>query len=265
MTALRSLATSICRRAGPVPSPGRCAWRWLGAGHARPIQHRGRHFAARGTRCSDQLSLRHRQAETFPHAVQDAPAAIQLCAATPSRSTSRPTDRRLRPSAGGNLGALAALGGRSPIFANGYPQVQFAKESTEVKVFAGVYGVYDVAQMWQKYNAQSPLQNSHRLVHGCAAAGKPRPPPDGSPISYANGRQQQDRGAPERRHRGRPGRAPGPQTDAFLLALKQAGFLCAPPSCRARRTTGAVIRSTSPGSFSGFLAPRLMRFLAEKL
>ena len=24
--------------------------------------------------------------------------------------------------------------------------------STEVKVFAGVYGVYDVAEMWSKYN-----------------------------------------------------------------------------------------------------------------
>ena len=30
-------------------------------------------------------------------------------------------------SAGGNLGALAALGGRSPLFANGYPQDAHAK------------------------------------------------------------------------------------------------------------------------------------------
>ena len=52
--------------------------------------------------------------------------------------------------------ATLGAGARS---SHGDPQDQFAKESTEVKMFAGIYGVYDVAGIWQKYDAQSPLQN----------------------------------------------------------------------------------------------------------
>ncbi len=58
------------------------------------------------------------------------------------------------------LGALASLGGKSPLFANGYPNDPHAKEATDVKVFAGVYGVYDLAQMWGVYQTQSPTSNN---------------------------------------------------------------------------------------------------------
>jgi hypothetical protein len=55
------------------------------------------------------------------------------------------------------------------------------------------------------------------------------------------------------------------QSEAFLLALKQAGFFV-----RTAVVPGAPHYWLSdpidePGSFSGFLAPRLVRFLAERL
>jgi acetyl esterase/lipase len=55
------------------------------------------------------------------------------------------------------------------------------------------------------------------------------------------------------------------QSEAFLLALKQAGFFA-----RTAVVPGAPHYWLSdpidePGSFSGFLAPRLVRFLAERL
>ena len=126
-------------------------------------------------------------------------------------------------SAGGNLGALAALGGRSPMFAGGYPQDAHAKVATEVKVFAGVYGVYDLAEMWGKYNIQSPKQNNIAMFLGASLPDNRQLYFDASPISYAVSANNkvavhlsvgtEDDLVDRRAH-----------TDAFVLALKQAGF-----------------------------------------
>ena len=167
-------------------------------------------------------------------------------------------------SAGGNLGALAALGGRSPLFANGYPQDAHAKVSTEVKVFAGVYGVYDVAEMWGKYNIQSPKQNNIEWFTGASLADNRQVYFDASPISYAVSANNkvavhlsvgtEDDLVDRRAH-----------TDAFVLALKQAGFFVRTTILQGAPHYWGSDPIDEPNSFSGFLAPRLMRFLAEKL
>jgi acetyl esterase/lipase len=167
-------------------------------------------------------------------------------------------------SAGGNLGALAALGGRSPTFSNGYPQDQFAKESTEVKVFAGVYGVYDLAEMWQKYNLQSPGNNNIEKFLGASLADNRKLYFDASPISHAvtaNNKLAvhlsvgtEDDLVDRRAH-----------TDAFVLALKQAGFFVRTTILQGAPHYWGSDPIDEPNSFSGFLAPRLMRFLQEKL
>ena len=58
---------------------------------------------------------------------------------------------------------------------------------------------------------------------------------------------------------------PKTQTEPFLLALKQAGFFVRPciVPCAPHYWMNDPIEE--PGSLSGFLAPRLMRFLAERL
>jgi len=148
--------------AGPFPAlVGVHGGGWV-QGARGQFQHWGRYLAARGIAL---FAISYRFAKTgqktFPHAVQDVLAAIQFVRGN-AKQFNLAADRIgvFGHSAGGNLGALAALGGRGPIFAGGYPQDPHAKESTEVKVFAGVYGVYDVAEMWQKYNLQSPKENN---------------------------------------------------------------------------------------------------------
>src|SRR6476469_3855058 len=156
--------------AGPYPMlVGVHGGGWV-QGARGQFQHWGKYLAARGVALF-AISYRFATAKqkTFPHAVQDVLAAIQFVRGN-AKEFNVATDRIgvFGHSAGGNLGALAALGGRSPLFANGYPQDAHAKVSTEVKAFAGVYGVYDLAHMWQTSNVQTPQQNNVELLTGAA-------------------------------------------------------------------------------------------------
>jgi acetyl esterase/lipase len=228
------------------------------------FQHWGRHLAARGT---GLFAITYRLAKpgqkTFPHAVQDVLAAVQFVRGNAKEFRVAP-DRIgiFGHSAGGSLGALAALSGKK--FAGGYPNDPHSKESTEVKAFAGVYGVYDVAEMWNKYNAQSPKQNNIEWFLGASLADNRQLYFDASPISYAvtaNNKVAvhlsvgtEDDLVDRRAH-----------TDAFVLALKQAGFFVRTTILQGAPHYWGSDPIDEPGSFSGFLAPRLMRFLAEKL
>jgi dipeptidyl aminopeptidase/acylaminoacyl peptidase len=55
------------------------------------------------------------------------------------------------------------------------------------------------------------------------------------------------------------------QTDPFELALKQAGFFVRPVIVAGAPHYWMNDPIEEPDSYSGFLAPRLLRFLAEKL
>jgi acetyl esterase/lipase len=203
--------------------------------------------------------------KTFPHAVQDALAAVQFVRGSAA-------DLKLDPervgllgaSAGANLAGLAALGREAAVFKNGYPQDKHAAVSTKVKVLVGVYGVYDVLAMWQRYQVASPRENNIEKFIGISALENRQPYFDASPISYATvanngigvflacGTEDDlvDRQA---------------NTDAFLLALKQAGFFVR--TCILAGAGHYFMNDPidEPGSHTGFVAPRLVRFLAEKL
>jgi acetyl esterase/lipase len=252
--------------AGPFPVlVGVHGGGWV-QGARSQFQHWGPYLAARGYALF-AISYRLAKAgqKTFPHAVQDVLAAVQFVRGN-ARTFDLAPDRVaiFGHSAGANIGALAALGGRSPLFANGYPQDPHGKESTEVKVFAGVYGVYDVAEMWQKYNLQSPGNNNIEKFLGASLPENRKLYFDASPISYATidnnkvavhlsvGTEDDlvDRRA---------------NTDAFALALKQAGFFVRTTILQGAPHYWGSEPMDEPGSFSAFLAPRLVRFLAEKL
>jgi len=230
------------------------------------FQHWGRYLTAHGIAL---FAVSYRFAKTgqktFPHAVQDVLAAVQFVRSNAKEFNIAPERIGIfGHSAGGNLGALAALGGRSPIFANGYPQDLHAKESTDVKVFAGVYGVYDLAEMWQKYNLQSPKENNIEKFLGAALPDNRQLYFDASPISYATTANNkvavhlsvgtEDDLVDRRAH-----------TDAFVLALKQAGFFVRTTILQGAPHYWGSEPMDEPGSFSAFLAPRLLRFLIEKL
>ncbi len=230
------------------------------------FQHWGKWLAEQGVAL---FAISYRLAKpgqkTFPHAVQDALAAIQFVRGNAKDWNVAP-DRVgiFGHSAGGNIGALAALAGCEAPFAGGYPQDQFAKESTEVKVFCGVYGVYDLVEMWQKYNAHSPLQNNISLFFGAPLYENRKLYFEGSPINYAltaNNKVAvhlsvgtEDDLVDRRAH-----------TDAFVTALKQAGFFVRTTILQGAPHYWGSDPIDEPGSFPGFLAPRLLRFLAEKL
>jgi acetyl esterase/lipase len=114
MTALRLRATCTCRRArGRFPAlVGVHGGGWV-QGVRGQFQHWGKYLAARGVAL---FAISYRLAKpgqkTFPHAVQDVLAGIQFVRGNAKDLNIAP-DRIgvFGHSAGGNLGALAALGG----------------------------------------------------------------------------------------------------------------------------------------------------------
>jgi acetyl esterase/lipase len=140
-------------------------------------------------------------------------------------------------SAGAQLAALAALSGKK--FAGGYPQDPFAAADTSVKALIGVYGVYDLAEMWCSLQVQDGRNSDNKVEKFIGA------PPmanrqlyfDASPISYATYANNAvavllatgtEDDLVDRKT----------QTEPFQLTLKQAGFSCGPALCPARRITG---------------------------
>jgi acetyl esterase/lipase len=254
------------KRSGPFPALiGVHGGGWV-QGVRGQFQHWGRHLAARGVAL---FAVSYRLATTgqkaFPHAVHDVLAAVQYVRGN-AKTYGIAEDRIgiFGHSAGGNIGALAALAGQNPPFVGGYPQDEHAKQSTEVKVFAGVYGVYDLAEMWQKYNLQSPGSNNIEKFLGASLVEDRKLYFDASPISYAVTANNKlavhlsvgtEDDLVDRRA----------NTDAFVLALKQAGFFVRTAILQGAPHYWGSDPIDEPNSFSGFLAPRLMRFLQEKL
>ena len=133
-----------------------------------------------------------------------------------------------------------------------------------MKVLVGVYGVYDLVAMWLTYQIQGGTENNIQKFLGASPMENRQLYFDASPISYATYRQQQDRRAAGHRHRGRSGRSQAAHR-AVHLALKQAGFFVRPCIVHGAPHYWMNDPIDEPTSYSGFLAPRLMRFLAEKL
>lgn len=203
--------------------------------------------------------------KAFPEAVLDVAAAVQFLRGNAAEFGIDPTRIGLfGASAGAHLAALVALGGRAPLFAGGYPGDRHAGVDTRVKAMIGVYGVYDLVAMWETYRATSPLDNNIENFLGAAPMENRRLYFDASPISYATYANNhtaillafgtEDDLVDRKTH-----------SEAFLRALKQAGFFAR--TCVAQGAGHYWLSDpfNEPGSHTGFFAPRLMRFLAERL
>jgi acetyl esterase/lipase len=201
----------------------------------------------------------------FPQAVHDVLAAVQFVRAGAGPFKVDPERIGLfGASAGAHLASLAALGADSSIFKDAYPNDAHAGASTKVKALVGVYGVYDVAEMWQRYQIQSPRENNIENFMGAAPMDDPRLYFEASPINYATfannaigvflsvGTEDDlvDRRA---------------QTDAFLMKLKQANFFARTCIVQGAPHYWVGDPIEEPRSYSGFMAPRLIRFLKERL
>jgi acetyl esterase/lipase len=201
----------------------------------------------------------------FPQAVQDVMAGVQFVRRNATELGTDPARIALfGASAGAHLAALVALGGGSKIFAGGYPGDPHAGVDTGVKALIGVYGVYDLTAMWEAYRLTSPLDNNIENFIGVAPPENRQLYFDASPISYATYANNMtavllaygtEDDLVDRK----------PHSEAFLKALKQAGFFAR--SCVVQGAGHYWLSDPldETGSYTGFFAPRLRRFLAEKL
>jgi acetyl esterase/lipase len=235
---------------------------WV-AGVRSAFQHWGPYLAARGIAV---FSISYRLAtktKTFPEAVQDILAGVQFVRGKAATFGIDPARIGLiGASAGAHLAALAALSGKK--FTGGYPQDAFASVDPAVKALVGVYGIYDVVAMWTNYQVQGGRENNIQKFIGAPPMENRQTYFDASPISYATfannaigvllatGTEDDlvDRKV---------------QTDPFQLALKQAGIFVRPCILPGAPHYWMNDPIDEPGSLTGFLAPRLLRFLAERL
>jgi acetyl esterase/lipase len=203
--------------------------------------------------------------KTFPEAVHDVRAAVQFMRGSAKELRLDPDRFALwGNSAGAQLAALVALAGDSSLFAGAYLQDPHAALSTSVKVLIGVYGIYDLVGQWRHSQIGNPGDNLVESFLGCSPMQNRRRYFDASPMSHAivgNNKTAvylswgtEDDVVDHRA-----------QSQEFLLALKQAGF-----NVRTCVVHGAPHYWLSdpieePDSHAGFLAPRLLRFLAERL
>ena len=229
------------------------------------FQHWGPYLASRGIA---MFSISYRLAtkgKTFPQAVQDVLAAVQFMRGKAGEFGVDPQRIGLMgASAGGHLASLAALSWSTGKFARGYPQDPFASVDAGVKALIGVYGVYDIPAMWMTYQLQGGADNNIQKFMGVPLKEKRQLYFDATPISYATVSNNkiavllatgtEDDLVDPKAH-----------TEPFQLALKQAGFYVRPCIVHGAPHYWMNDPIDEPGSYSGFLAPRLMRFLAEKL
>jgi acetyl esterase/lipase len=203
--------------------------------------------------------------KTYPEAVHDVRAAVQFM-------RGRAGDFGLDPgrialwgnSAGAQLAALVALAGDDPLFASGYPADPHASVSTKVKVLIGVYGIYDLLGQWRYSQIGNPGDNLVESFLGCSPMADRRRYFDASPVSHATIANNKTAvylswGTEDDvvDHRA--------QSEVFLLALKQAGFVVRTCVVHGAPHYWLSDPIEEPGSYPGFLAPRLLRFLGEQL
>jgi acetyl esterase/lipase len=227
------------------------------------FQYWGPYLSSRGIAV---FSISYRLAtkgKMFPQAVQDVLSGVQFVRGKAGEFGIDPARIGLMgASAGGHLAALAALSGKK--FTGGYPQDPFASTSAEVKALIGVYGVYDLAAMWTTYQIQGGLDNNIQKFLGAPPMENRQLYFDASPISYATFASNKigvllatgtaDDLVDPKQH-----------TEPLTLALKQAGFFVRPCVVQGAPHYWMNDPIEEPESYSGFLAPRLMRFLGEKL
>ena len=236
------------------------------AGARSAFQFWGPHLAERGYALfAISYRLAKKGERMFPQAVHDVLAAVQFLRASAGQFKIDPERIGLfGASAGAHLASLAALGGASEIFKGGYPRDPHATVTSKVKALVGVYGVYDLVEMWQRYQLQSPRENNIENFMGAAPIDDPRLYFEASPINYATCANNQigvflsvgtEDDLVDRRA----------QTDAFLLRLKQAGFFVRTCIVQGAPHYWLGDPIDEPRSYSGFLAPRLLRFLKERL
>lgn len=239
------------------------AWR---VGNASDFQNWGPWLASRGIAVySIEYRLVHGEESRYPAAVFDVRAAVQFVRANASRlGLDSVRIALMGASAGAHLAALVALAGDRMPFKLGQPGDPHTHSSTEVKAVVAAYGVYDMLAQWEHDQIARPYDQITEIFLGV------RPTEDkfryfeASPIAYTTTHANAtsflvcwgtDDDVVDWKTQSWP----------FVTALKQAGYFVRIAPVQAAPHFWMYAPIDEPHSCAGFLAPKVLRFLRERL
>lgn len=204
-------------------------------------------------------------ARAFPEAVQDVRAAVQFLRGQAAELNVDPERIALMgDSSGAHLASLIALAGDHALFKDGNRGDPHGGVPTRVRAAVGVYGVYDLVAQWRHDQVARPREPIVERFLGVSLIDDRRPYFEASPLSYVSARSNAtaflvvwgtDDDVVD----------PKQQSGVFLEALKQAGHYVRPVVLAGAPHFWIGDPLDEPGSFSGFLAPRLLRFLQGRV
>jgi acetyl esterase/lipase len=252
--------------AGPHPLIVNVHGGYWRRGSRDTFQHWGPYLAERGIAgFTISYRLTKKSQSTYPGVIHDVRAAVQFMRGNAAQfKVNQDRFALWGNSAGAHLAAMVALAGDKPPFKDGYPNDPHNAVSTKVKVLIGTYGIYDLIAQWKYSQIQNPGDNLVESLMGCSPMQNRKLYFDASPISYATLDNNKTAafiiwGTEDDTVDYKT------QSLEFLTALKQAEFQARPCVVHGAPHYWLSDPIDEPGSHSGFVAPRLMRFLAERL
>jgi len=206
--------------------------------------------------------------KTYPGAVYDVKAAVQYVRANAAQLGIDPNRvGMMGDSAGGHLTSLVALAGDEPHYSSEYRNDPHGTVPSNVKAVIGFYGVYDMQAQWHHDQIARPRDQITEKFLGVSPPQNRRAFFDASPISYATVDKREKTGTRFLLIHGTHDDIVDPQTQsqAFLTALKQAGFFARTIVVPGAGHFWASDPVEEPGSYGAQTAPRMLRFLRDAL
>jgi acetyl esterase/lipase len=252
--------------AGPYPALIALHGGFWKRGTAEAYQYWGPYLAEHGyVLFSIDYRLADGTKNLYPAAVHDTRAAVQFLR---SKAAALKVDPQrigsIGDSAGAHLAALVALAGDAPPFRTAYARDPYAGSSTKVKVVVGVYGAYDLLAQWQHDQVARPRDQVTEIWLGKSPMESKQLFYEASPLTYTTIDNNQTAflvvwGTEDDIV------DPLSQSGVFVTALKQAGFFVRTVIVPGAPHFWMWDPIDEPTSYTGFLAPRLLRFLQNQL